>query len=55
MLTDSQWDDLLEKMNITEFDTYVGKMADMIEKGYTFRCSHYQQILKMVDEDRRTR
>jgi hypothetical protein len=48
-------EDLLGKLNITEFDTYVAKMADLIEKGYTFRSSHYQYILKMVMEDRAVR
>lgn len=55
LLTDNQREDLLEKLNLTEFDTYVSKMADLIEKGYTFRSSHYQYILKMVEQDRRTR
>jgi hypothetical protein len=55
MLTDSQFDDLMDRLSNAEIDTYISKMADMIEKGYTFRCSHYQYILKMVEEDRRTR
>ena len=55
LLTDNQKDDLIEKLNLTEFDTYVSKMADLIEKGYNFRSSHYQYILKMVDEDRAVR
>ena len=55
MLTDEQFDDLADRLSFEEINTYIPKMADMIEKGYTFRCSHYQQILKMVEEDRRTR
>lgn len=55
MLTDAQFDDLMDRLSNAEIDTYLSKMADMIEKGYNFRCSHYQYILKMVEQDRRTR
>lgn len=55
MLTDKQFEDLVDRLSNAEIDTYLSKMADMIEKGYTFRCSHYQYILKMVEQDRRTR
>jgi predicted phage replisome organizer len=52
MLTDEQFDDLSEKLSYEELNTYIPKMADMVEKGYKFRFSHYQFILKMVGEDR---
>ena len=53
LISDEQFDDLFEKLSFAEFNLYIGKMADMIENGYSFSCSHYMQILKMVEQDRR--
>ena len=55
LLTQEQMDDLLEKLDITEFDYYVGKLADFIiaHPAATVK-SHYKTILKWVNEDRET-
>ena len=55
MMSDAQFESLCDRLGYDEINTYIPKMADMIEKGYTFRCSHYQQILKMVEEDRKVK
>ncbi|MBQ8393818.1 MAG: phage replisome organizer N-terminal domain-containing protein [Clostridia bacterium] len=55
MLTDEQFEDLANKLSYEELNTYIPKMADMVEKGYKFNCGHYNMILRMVMEDRTVR
>lgn len=54
-LTQEQMGSLLEKLDIAEFDYYVGKLADFIiaHPSATIK-SHYKTILKWVNEDRET-
>lgn len=53
LLTQEQMDDLLEKLDIVEFDYYVGKLADFIVAHPSAGIkSHYKTILKWVNEDR---
>lgn len=53
LLTQEQMDGLLERLDIAEFDYYVGKLADFIiaHPSATIK-SHYKTILKWVNEDR---
>lgn len=54
-LSQDQMDSLLEKLDVVEFDYYVGKLADFIiaHPSATIK-SHYKTILKWVNEDRET-
>lgn len=54
MLTDEQRDDLLDKLSLDEYDLYCKKLSDYIiaHPEKTFK-SHYQTILKWVEEDRK--
>lgn len=53
-LSDEQMGDLLDKMNIEEFDYYVGVVADCELNGQHFKKkTHYQAILDMMAKDRR--
>ena len=55
-LSDEQMGDLLDKMNIEEFDYYVGVVADCELNGQHFKKkTHYQAILDMVSKDRRVK
>ena len=55
LLTQEQMDSLLEKLDIVEFDYYVGKLADFIVAHPSAGIkSHYKTILKWVNEDRAT-
>ena len=54
-ISDDQVEDLRNRLTEEEFDYYIRKMCLMIAKGYEFGCTHYDFILKMVDEDRRIR
>ena len=54
-ITDEQIIDLKNRLTEDEFNFYIHKMNQMCAKGYEFGCTHYEQILKMVDEDRKTR
>ena len=55
LLTQEQMDSLLEKLDIVEFDYYVGKLADFIIAHPSAGIkSHYKTILKWVNEDRAT-
>lgn len=55
-LSDEQMFDLLEKLNIEEFDYYVGVIADNELKGHHYKKkTHYQAILDMAMKDRRTK
>lgn len=53
LLTQEQMDSLLEKLDIVEFDYYIGKLADFIIAHPKANIkSHYKTILKWVAEDR---
>lgn len=54
-LSQDQMDSLLEKLDVVEFDYYVGKLADFIiaHPSATIK-SHYKTILKWINEDRET-
>lgn len=55
-LSQSQIDDLLEKLSLEEFDYYVGVVADCILKGKQYkRKTHYQAILDMALADRKVK
>lgn len=56
MLTEEQNDDLLDRLSIDEYDLYCKKLSDYIiaHPNKTFK-SHYQTILKWVEEDRRVK
>ena len=53
LLSQNQIGDLLEKLSLDEFDFYLGKMSEMISKGYSFSKSAYEKILEMAVQDRR--
>ena len=54
-ITDAQIADLKKRLTEEEFDFYIHKMNVMGAKGYEFGCTHYEFILRMVEEDRKTR
>jgi predicted phage replisome organizer len=52
-LSEEQMSDLLDKLNIEEFDKYVGIVADNELKGHHYKKkTHYQAILEMALKDR---
>ena len=54
LLSDEQMSDLLDQMEIEEFDKYVGIVANMELSGKHYKKkTHYQAILDMVNKDRR--
>lgn len=55
LLSQAQIDSLLEQLSLEEFNKYVEIVADaeLSGKKYT-RKTHYQAILDMVDQDRKT-
>lgn len=55
LINDEQERDLRRRLSIAELDHYLLKMLELQTNGYKFGCSDYEQILKMVDEDRKTR
>lgn len=56
LLSDAQFDDLLDKLSLEEFNKYVSIVADMELKGRHYkRKTHYQAILDMAMKDRRIR
>jgi predicted phage replisome organizer len=56
MLSEEQMGDLLDKLNIEEFDKYVGIVADNELKGHHYKKkTHYQAILDMAMRDRRVK
>lgn len=55
LISDEQFGSLCDLLSLEEIDTYCQKMGDMLAKGYKFSCSHYEQILKMVEKDRKVR
>lgn len=50
-LTDTQFEDLLEKLDLETFDIYVERLADFIIEKQAHIKSHYDTILKWVAED----
>ena len=53
-LSDEQFDDLLDKLSIEEFDYYVGIVADSELKGHRYKKkTHDQAILDMAKKDRK--
>ena len=55
LMNDEQERDLRRRLSPAELDHYLLKMLELQTNGYKFGCSDYEQILKMVDEDRRIR
>lgn len=56
LLSEEQMSDLLDKLNIEEFDKYVGIVADNELKGHHYKKkTHYQAILDMAMKDRRVK
>jgi predicted phage replisome organizer len=54
MLSEEQFNDLLEKLSFDEFNKYVEIVADCEERGQHYKKkTHYQAILDMVEKDRR--
>ena len=54
LLSDEQMSDLLDKLNIEEFDKYVGIVAENELKGHHYKKkTHYQAILEMACKDRK--
>lgn len=53
MISEEQFDDLLDKLSIDEFDKYVSIVAECELKGKRYKKSHYQAILDMVAKDRK--
>lgn len=54
MLSDEQFDDLLDKLSLEEFNKYVKIVADCELNGQKYtKKTHYQAILDMVKKDRR--
>ena len=55
LLSDEQFNDLLDKLSLEEFDKYVEIVAENELKGHHYRKrTHYQAILDMVKKDRGT-
>lgn len=52
-LTDTQMEDLLEKLDIDTFNRYIERLADFIINKKAHVKSHYNTILKWVAEDSR--
>lgn len=56
MLSDEQFDLLMDNLSIEEFEKYVGIVADMELSGKHYKKkTHYQAIMDMVAKDRRTK
>ena len=55
MLSDEQFESICEHCGLDEIDYYMDRMVELINKGYTFGCSHYEYIMSMVEKDRRVR
>ena len=55
-LSDAQFDDLLDKLSLEEFDYYVGVIRDQELQGKHYKKkTHYQAILDMAMKDRKTK
>lgn len=56
MLSDEQFDLLIDELSMEEFDKYVGIVADMELSGKHYKKkTHYQAIMDMVAKDRKTK
>lgn len=56
MLSDEQFDDLLDKLSLEEFNKYVSIVADCELNGKPFtKKTHYQAILDMAYKDRKVK
>ena len=55
MLSDAQFDSICERCSSDEIDFYMDRMVELVNKGYSFGCSHYEYIMQMVDKDRKLR
>ena len=56
MLSDEQFEDLLDKLSFEEFNKYVGIVADCELNGKPFtKKTHYQAILDMAYKDRKVK
>ena len=56
MLSDDQFNSLMDELSVEEFDKYVGIVADMELSGKHYKKkTHYQAILDMVNRDRRAK
>lgn len=55
LLSEDQINDLLDKLSVDEFDHYVTVVADCILRGKRYKKTHYQAILDMAEQDRKTR
>ena len=55
LMSNLQFGSLCDFLSLDELHAYLDKMDGMLEKGYKFNCSHYEQILKMVEQDRKVR
>ena len=56
LLSDEQFNSLLDELSPDEFDKYVGIVADMELSGKHYKKkTHYQAILDMAAKDRRTK
>jgi hypothetical protein len=54
-ISDAQVRSLNQLLTEEEKRYYLEKMDELIINGYKFGCSHYEFILRMVEEDRKTR
>lgn len=52
LLSDNQFEDLVERLGLDEFNFYVEKLADFIVKNGAKVKSHYATILKWVEQDK---
>lgn len=56
MLSDEQFDDLLDKLSVDEFNKYIEIVAECELNGKPYKKkTHYQAILDMVKHDRRVK
>ena len=56
MLSEEQFNDLLDKLSIAEFDKYVGIVAECELNGQHYKKkTHYQAILDMARKDRKVK
>jgi predicted phage replisome organizer len=56
MLSDEQFEDLLDKLSLEEFNKYVSIVADCELNGKPYKKkTHYQAILDMVNKDRKVK
>ena len=56
MLSDEQFDDLLDKLSLEELHKYIEIVAECEKNGQRYKKKpHYQAILEMVNKDRRVK